>query len=116
MASFSLTEKLAVTGAFLAVVALLVGTEDDPGLVIDGQEAVKELRPAAAAPAPLAQAAPPASASGATPAPAETPPLDAAAPAPTAPTTPVEDQDDDKQFSPELGRVPLDFSKGPPAT
>ena len=31
--SFSLTEKLAVAAAFCAVVAMGVGTEDDPGIV-----------------------------------------------------------------------------------
>lgn len=35
--AISITEKLAVTGAFLALVAMVVGTEDDPGLVADGQ-------------------------------------------------------------------------------
>ena len=31
--SFSLTEKLAVAAAFCAIVAMGVGTEDDPGIV-----------------------------------------------------------------------------------
>lgn len=31
--SFSLTEKLAVMGAFLALVAMAIGTEEDPGVI-----------------------------------------------------------------------------------
>lgn len=44
MAGFSLTEKLAVAGAFLALVALGVGTEDDPGMVVTGQDEIKALK------------------------------------------------------------------------
>lgn len=35
-ASFSTTEKLLVAGAFLALVVLAVGTEDEPGVVAGG--------------------------------------------------------------------------------
>lgn len=113
MASFSLTEKLAVTGAFLAVVALVVGTEDDPGPVVTGQETVKELRPLAPASAPLVS--PPSQTERevpAAPVPDEPPPAVASA-TPTA-ALPTDTAEDDDRFSPELGRVPLDFSKGPP--
>ncbi|HEU4820418.1 MAG TPA: hypothetical protein VFS87_04600 [Qipengyuania sp.] len=106
-ASFSLTEKLAVTGAFLALVALAVGTEDDPGLVVTGQEAVTELRPAA--PPPAASPAPPASET-----PPSSPSLAEPATPPAALKPPTEVEDGAGQFDPELGRVPLDFSKGPP--
>lgn len=64
--SFSLAEKLAVAGAFLAVVALGVGTEEDPGVVVAQTEqiaakaeAVQTARPAPA-PGPAATAADPA--------------------------------------------------------
>lgn len=123
--SFSLTEKLAVTGAFLALVTMVVGTEDDPGLVVTGQDAVKEMRSAPAIPAaapspsplsaepqplvpsPPAQLAPPEPVTAA----AQTPqPIDIPAAA-TGSDTPA---DIPGQFSPTLGRVPRDFSKGPP--
>lgn len=35
--SFSLAEKLAVAGAFCALVVLAVGTEDDPGVIVTEQ-------------------------------------------------------------------------------
>lgn len=38
MFGLSLVEKLAITGAFLALVALAVGTENDPGIVVTGTE------------------------------------------------------------------------------
>lgn len=121
--SFSLTEKLAATGAFLALVALAVGTEDDPGLVIAGQETVKDLRGTAAAPAPAGL--PAFKATQPQPLPANEPPLHSPATptplpgpsqAPDASAAPVQTNVDDAdgQFSPELGRVPLDFSNGPP--
>lgn len=106
-ASFSLTEKLAVTGAFLALVALAVGTEDDPGLVVTGQEAVTELRPAISPPA--ASPAPPASETLSPSSPSLAEPV-----TPPAALKPPEVEDGAGQFDPELGRVPLDFSKGPP--
>lgn len=125
--SFSLTEKLAVTGAFLALVVLAVGTEDDPGLVIAGQETVKDLRvvgaPPAPAPAPAAAPAPqamqpqpvaePALLSPATPTPS--PGQSQALVTSATPSVQTSAQDADGQFSPELGRVPQDFSKGPPS-
>ncbi len=43
--AFSLTEKLAMTGAFLALVAMGVGTEAEPGVVVTQPAAVAELRP-----------------------------------------------------------------------
>lgn len=120
--SFSLTQKLAVTGAFLALVALMVGTEDEPGLVVTGQETVKELRAAAPSPVPPVAVAPP-------PVPAP-PPVSAVTPLPLSTPTPAQPQtqpagtampaapdtakDVPGQFSPALGRVPRDFSKGPP--
>ncbi len=58
--SFSLIEKLAVAGAFLAVVALGVGTEDDPGVVVEQTEQI-------ASRAETAQAAPPPPAASPTP-------------------------------------------------
>lgn len=118
-ASFSLTEKLAVTGAFLALVAMVVGTEDDPGMVVTGQETVKDLRLAAPDPQPETAPQPP------------TPPLTLASealPPPAPPSestrstsgqgsaTPQPGHDGDKQFDPELGRAPLDFSNGPPGS
>lgn len=61
MAGFSLTEKLAVTGAFLALVAMAVGTENDPGIVVVGKDEIAKLRPvtppAAPAPAPVSEIA-----------------------------------------------------------
>lgn len=115
--SFSLTEKLAVAGAFLAIVAMAVGTEDDPGVVVTTKETVTELRPTATnAPdrqgvvaskpevRPVANDVPP------SPVP---PPPGPYAP-PDEPTPAAADRDD--QFSPELGRVPRDFSNGPPPT
>lgn len=113
-ASFSLTEKLAVTGAFLALVAMAVGTEEDPGVVVTGQETVTELRPAMPAPAPVPQAPQPQPESEAPPPP---PPLLTEPATPTAasgPAVETEDEHEDGQFSTELGRVPRDFSKGPP--
>lgn len=50
--SFSLTEKLAVAGAFLAVVALGVGTEDDPGVVVEQTEQIAAKAEAAQSSAP----------------------------------------------------------------
>lgn len=117
--NFSLTEKLAVTGAFLALVAMVVGTEDDPGLVIAGQEAISDLRPAPPRPALPAPVASPRLASNPT---ASVPPSPSAPVNPTVDAPPLPEtaprgggEDDDSQFSPELGRVPLDFSKGPPS-
>lgn len=59
--TFSLTEKLAVAGAFLAVVALGVGTEEDPGLVVEQTQeiaakadAVQQQPPPPPAPTPTA--------------------------------------------------------------
>lgn len=40
--SFSLAEKLAVAGAFCALVVLAVGTEDDPGIVAAGKFAPRQ--------------------------------------------------------------------------
>lgn len=113
MAWFTLTEKLVITGAFLAIVALAVGTEDDPGLVVTGQETVKELRPVAA-PAPLAEAAPQSEVEAPQPSNADIPLPQAAVTTAPQPEVASDDDDDDQAFSPELGRVPLDFSKGPP--
>ena len=55
--SFSLTEKLAVTGAFLALVAMGIGTEDDPGVVVAGSQSVAHMQPAAAPVSPPPQVA-----------------------------------------------------------
>lgn len=55
MASFSLSEKLTVTGAFLVLVAMLVGTEDDPGVVVTGQAAIADARQTTPARAPSPQ-------------------------------------------------------------
>lgn len=43
--SFSLTEKLAVATAFCAIVAMGVGTEEDPGIVAAPAEAGAAPRP-----------------------------------------------------------------------
>lgn len=43
---FSLTEKLAVAGAFLALTAMAVGTEDDPGVVVTEATKVSVPQPA----------------------------------------------------------------------
>lgn len=108
--SFSLTEKLAVTGAFLALVAMAVGTEDDPGLVATSQDSVKDLRivrPAgSAAPPTVAELAPP------SPLPAmEQVQIPVAAPAPL----PHDNRDTSHpDYDPDLGRVPRDFTNGPP--
>lgn len=115
--SFSLTEKLAVTGAFLAIVALAVGTEDDPGVVVTSKETVKELRPTAER-APdrpeIVEAEP-----DIRPVTNDVPP--SPLPPPSGPDAPTDEPtpaaaDRDDQFSPELGRVPRDFSNGPPPT
>lgn len=58
MASFSLTEKLAVTGAFLAVVAMVVGTEEEPGVLVTSKETVTALRTNPPPRPPAAPAAP----------------------------------------------------------
>lgn len=39
--SFSLVEKLAVAGAFCALIAMGVGTEDDPGIIAAQSEVTK---------------------------------------------------------------------------
>lgn len=36
--SFSLAEKIAVAGAFCALVAMAVGTEADPGVIVPGRD------------------------------------------------------------------------------
>lgn len=112
MASLSLTEKLSITGAFLAVVAVAVGTEDDPGVVVASPDMMRELRPAV---------------------PTDPPPVEDA-PAPIVPSTSNqaatatdgpsiigaepenESESGDGEVDAELGRVPLDFSNGPPGT
>jgi len=120
MASFSLTEKLAVTGAFLALVALAVGTEDDPGVVIAGQKAVVDMRPTVTTPAPERI---PAQLEQEPPEAAPSPTQKATQPVVVLPGQPIEpegdeaksgDEDDDGAFNPKLGRVPRDFSNGPP--
>ena len=40
--SFSLSEKLLVAGAFVALVAMAVGTEDDPGVVAASASRIAE--------------------------------------------------------------------------
>ncbi len=109
--AFSLTEKLAVTGAFLALVAMVVGTEDDPGVVVTGQEVAKELRPDAPLPAPSAEVPQPVETRSeiVEPQPALTEP--GLIPEPSPPTQSA----NPPEFNAELGRVPLDLSKGPPA-
>lgn len=39
--AFSLTEKLAVAGAFCALAVFAVGTDDNPGVVVAGQQTVE---------------------------------------------------------------------------
>lgn len=72
--SFSLVEKLALTGAFLGIVAMAVGTDEDPGLVAEQAEVLaarakeraheplpaREAPPAEAGPAPATPDTPPA--------------------------------------------------------
>lgn len=111
--SFSLTEKLAVAGAFLALVAMAVGTEDDPGLVIAGPEQVKDLRVAT----PSRSAAPRATAEPGPPVPA--PPLPSSDEADIPHATPMllsRNHPDalHPDFDPDLGRIPRDFSNSPP--
>ena len=48
MSGYSLTQKLGVAGAFLVLVALAVGTEDDPGFVVAGSSELASRRPALA--------------------------------------------------------------------
>lgn len=47
--AFSLTEKLAVAGAFCALVAMAVGTEEDPGVIAareaEARRVAVEVRP-----------------------------------------------------------------------
>ena len=126
--SFSLTEKLAVTGAFLALVAMVVGTEEDPGLVVAGQDAVKDMRSTPAVPEPALPPPPPEAASAAPPLLNPTPPQPLAPANPIAASAQAQQPaeppaasaeadtpaDVPGQFSPKLGRVPRDFSKGPP--
>lgn len=113
--SFSLTGKLAATGAFLAFVVMAVGTEEEPGLVIAGKEAFVEMRPPVLTPPPAA-AVPQQALSVSVPSPV--PPPVGHSEDPDAGETPEGQLDAtgaDGQVSPELGRVPLDLSKGPPS-
>lgn len=112
--SFSLVEKLAVTVAFCALVAMAVGTEDDPGVVAQTQQDMTAqsgspilhndppLPIPAPPPPPVAELAapPPLAPPVPTPAPVQTP-----APQPTTSALPVPDG----AFDPELGRVPIDM-------
>jgi len=56
--SLSLVEKLALTGAFLGLVAMAVGTDEDPGLVAESAEVLtakaKDHASTAAATTPVA--------------------------------------------------------------
>ncbi len=108
--SFSLTEKLAVTGAFLALVAMAVGTEDDPGLVVTSQDTVKDLRVVRPAEPAAPQAANELAPSSPRPSSDDTE-IPVAAPAPLS-----HDNRDalHPDYDPELGRVPRDFTNGPP--
>lgn len=79
--SFSLAEKLAVAGAFCAIVVMAVGTESDPGVIASSKDVMSS---AAARPAaePAPEPAPP-------PLPPPPPPPQeqaSAAPEPEAPT------------------------------
>lgn len=86
MAAFSLTEKLAVTGAFLALVAMAVGTEQNPGIVIVGKDELARTRAGeapSAPPVPVGETVP-------DPSPPQPPPADMA-PEPTpAPVLPMQ--------------------------
>lgn len=116
MAAFSLTEKLAVTGAFLAIVALVVGTEDDPGLVVTSQQSIVAQRPARSAAIPAADPVDASTVPVAEVAEAPPPVVTASAPPKAASTAAPTGTKPPKQFDPKLGRVPLDFTNGPPGT
>lgn len=108
--SFSLTEQLAVTGAFLALVATAVGTEDDPGVVVTSKDTVKDLRlvqPIGLATPKMASELAP---SGPLPS-SEDAEGPVSAPPPLLLNNPEASHPD---YESELGRVPRDFTNGPP--